>query len=73
MEFEKHKEVAGDVGTKLEFERYLVEDLEPETDDLKILKWWKMNEPRFPILAEMARVVLAIPISRVASECTFNT
>ena len=35
--------------------------------------WWKVNEPRFPILAEMVRDVLAIPISSVASECAFST
>nr|XP_009765425.1 PREDICTED: zinc finger BED domain-containing protein RICESLEEPER 2-like [Nicotiana sylvestris] len=73
LEFEKHKEVTGGLGTKSELERYLAEDLEPETDDFKILKWWKINEPRFPILAEMARDVLAIPISSVASECAFST
>ena len=33
--------------------------------------WWKVNEPRFPILAEMVRDVLVIPISSVASECAF--
>ncbi|KAH0702486.1 hypothetical protein KY285_016764 [Solanum tuberosum] len=29
--------------------------------------------PRFHVLAEMARNVLAIPISSVASECAFST
>ncbi|KAH0746471.1 hypothetical protein KY285_008128 [Solanum tuberosum] len=32
-----------------------------------------VNEPIFPILAEMVRDVLAIPISSVASECAFST
>ncbi|XP_009800908.1 uncharacterized protein LOC107763019 [Nicotiana tabacum] len=31
------------------------------------------HAPRFPILSELARDVLAIPISSVASECVFST
>ena len=32
-----------------------------------------MNTPRFPILSHIARDVLAIPISTVASEAAFST
>ena len=35
--------------------------------------WWKVNEPRFSILVQMVRDVLAILISCVASECAFST
>ncbi|XP_070052683.1 zinc finger BED domain-containing protein RICESLEEPER 2-like [Nicotiana tomentosiformis] len=73
LEFEKHKEVTGGLGAKSELDRYFAEDIEPETDEFKILKWWKINEPRFSILAEMARDVLAISISSVESECAFST
>ncbi|XP_049405287.1 zinc finger BED domain-containing protein RICESLEEPER 2-like [Solanum stenotomum] len=73
QQFEKHKEVSGSSGSKSELERYLTEDIEPDSNEFDILMWWKVNEPRFPILAEMVRDVLAIPISSVASECAFST
>ena len=67
QQFENHKEVSGGSGNKSELERYLVEDIEQDSDDFDILMWWKVNDLRFPILAEMVRDVLAIPISSVAS------
>ena len=36
------------------------------------MKWWKVNSSRFPILLQLARDVLAIPISNVASESAFS-
>ena len=38
-----------------------------------ILRWWKLNSKRFPILSCMARDVLAVPVSTVASENAFST
>nr|GEU72657.1 zinc finger BED domain-containing protein RICESLEEPER 2-like [Tanacetum cinerariifolium] len=38
-----------------------------------ILQWWKVNTPMLPIISLMARDLLAIPISTVASESAFNT
>ncbi|KAH0639799.1 hypothetical protein KY285_036385 [Solanum tuberosum] len=73
LEFVRHQVVSGSSSSKSELGRYLAEDVEPETDDFDILKWWKFNEPRFPIISEMARDVLAISISSVASECAFST
>ncbi|XP_075083611.1 zinc finger BED domain-containing protein RICESLEEPER 2-like [Nicotiana tabacum] len=73
LEFERHKEVTGGLDAKSELDRYLAEDIEPKIYEFKILKCWKINVPRFSILAEMARDVLAIPISSVASECAFST
>ncbi|WVZ14298.1 hypothetical protein V8G54_011864 [Vigna mungo] len=57
-----------------ELDKYLREDPEPYMSvEFDILHWWKVNSTRFPILANMAREVLAIPISTVASECAFST
>ena len=61
QQFEKHKEVSGSSGNKSELERYLVEDIEQDSDDFDILMWWKFNEPKSPILAEMLRDVLTFP------------
>nr|XP_009766487.1 PREDICTED: zinc finger BED domain-containing protein RICESLEEPER 2-like [Nicotiana sylvestris] len=72
----RQKEDSGSVGAKSELERYIGEGqelLSDDSDDLKILDWWKINAPRFPVLSELARDVLAIPISSVASECAFST
>ena len=40
--------------------------------DIDILEHWKKVSDQFPILASMARDILAIPISTVASESTFS-
>ncbi|XP_040959001.1 zinc finger BED domain-containing protein DAYSLEEPER-like [Gossypium hirsutum] len=59
---------------KSELDRYLGEDEEVNnSSSFDLLLWWKMNSPRFPILTQMARDVIAIPISTVVSESTFST
>ncbi|KAH0652535.1 hypothetical protein KY289_030213 [Solanum tuberosum] len=68
----KQKEDSGSLGVKYELDRYLLEDQEPESEDFDILIWWKVNSPRFSILSQLARDVLAIPMSSVASECAFS-
>lgn len=64
-------------GNKSELEKYLSEDLHDDDDSdsesFDILAWWKVNSVRFPILSTMARDILAVPISTVASEATFST
>ena len=52
--------------------KYLDEALESHTNDFDILKWWKENSSRLPLLARMAKDLLAIPISIVPSESTFS-
>nr|XP_009774379.1 PREDICTED: zinc finger BED domain-containing protein RICESLEEPER 2-like [Nicotiana sylvestris] len=72
-EIRKHKAASGGVDSKTELEKYLAEDPENERPDFDILAWWKVNSHRFLILAKMARDVLDIPISSVASESAFST
>jgi DNA-binding XRE family transcriptional regulator len=59
--------------SKSELEKYLAEEAENPDVKIDILAWWKVNSSRFPILGHMARDVLAIPITSVASESAFST
>jgi hypothetical protein len=58
---------------KIEIEQYFLEDVETLSENFNILMWLKVNSTKFPILAEIARDVLAIPITTVASESAFST
>ncbi|CAH9120752.1 unnamed protein product [Cuscuta epithymum] len=49
------------------------EDGEVGSDHFDILLWWKENSGRYKILSQVARHVLAVPISTVASESAFST
>jgi len=48
---------------KTEIEQYFLEDVETPNENFGILMWWKVNSTKFPIYAEIARDVLAIPIT----------
>ncbi|CAN6725458.1 unnamed protein product [Malus baccata var. baccata] len=45
---------------------YLGEKVLPRTQDFDILSWWKTNGIKYPILHQIARDILAIPVSTVA-------
>ena len=55
-----------------EFNRYLGEQLVEEEGRMDVLKWWGINGHRYPIVSRMARDILAIPLSTVASESAFS-
>lgn len=59
---------------KSELDEYLKEGLFPMDNETEfdILHWWKLNGPKFPILARMAQDILAIPTSSVASKNSFS-
>lgn len=40
--------------------------------DFDILSWWRLNSPEYPIVSLMARDILAVPTTTVASESTFS-
>ncbi|KAI3861929.1 hypothetical protein MKX03_004437 [Papaver bracteatum] len=62
---------------RTELELYLEEKREPRISptsvQFEILGWWRTNSTRYPILSHMARDILDIPVSSVASESAFST
>ncbi|XP_058081736.1 zinc finger BED domain-containing protein RICESLEEPER 2-like [Magnolia sinica] len=59
-----------------ELENYIKEPLVKFKDDeFDVLDWWKMKsrDSQYPVLSLMARDILSIPISTVASEAVFST
>ena len=57
-----------------ELDNYLSADMVQDDDDhWDILGWWKNASKKYPIISEIARCILAIPISTVASESAFST
>ncbi|PKU62729.1 Putative AC transposase [Dendrobium catenatum] len=57
---------------KSELDIYLEEPKIDSSIDLDILKFWQGNQYRFPSLSAMARDILCIPITTVASESAFS-
>ena len=71
MVFYQHQE-ENELECKSEVDRYLSDRCEATTEDFNILLWWKVNPPKYPILAEVARDILVVLISTVASKSSFN-
>ena len=57
---------------KSELEVYLDEPRVQGSVELDVLEFWKGNQFRYPELSCMARDILSIPISTVASESAFS-
>ncbi|KAE8732306.1 hypothetical protein F3Y22_tig00002237pilonHSYRG01564 [Hibiscus syriacus] len=57
---------------KPELEKYLEDKVKPGVKKLDLLNWWKNKSKIYPIISLMARDILAIPISTVASEFAFS-
>ena len=57
---------------KSELEVYLDEPRVQGSVELDVLEFWKGNQFRYPELSYMARDILSIPISTVASESAFS-
>ncbi|KAL9443834.1 hypothetical protein AB3S75_017085 [Citrus x aurantiifolia] len=63
-----------DISSKNDVEKYLTDANESTSNaHFDILTWWKLNGHRYPILSQIAKDVLAIPVSIVASESAFST
>ena len=72
--FKKHKIENGISGSKrFELDIYLTKAIVEEEGNFDALRWWKLNLERFPTFSRLARDVLAILMSTVASELAFST
>ena len=70
--FEKKLEEEASLEIKSEIGKYLLDNLE-KLRSYDILDLWKLNASNYPILPKMARDILTILISAVASESAFST
>jgi len=52
---------------------YLEEEVLPRIVDFDILMWWKFNGVKYPTLQAIAKDILAILVSTIASESAFST
>jgi hypothetical protein len=56
-----------------EIEQYCTEAVEAPCEKFDILMWCRVNKSKFLVLAEIARDVLAIPLTSIAFELAFST
>ncbi|GJS36336.1 zinc finger BED domain-containing protein DAYSLEEPER-like protein [Tanacetum coccineum] len=59
--------------SKSELDQYLEESLLPRSHEFDVMRWWKLNEPKYPTLSKMARDILTLPVSTVDPESIFDT
>ncbi|KAL6642962.1 hypothetical protein ACP70R_021143 [Stipagrostis hirtigluma subsp. patula] len=72
-QFAMHLEEIESRESDSELSRFLKDTCEKNTEDFEILTWWKVNSNKYPILSKLAKDVLAVPVSTVASESAFST
>ena len=54
-----------------ELDTYLAKPTIPRSGHFDVLAWWRSNSLEYPILSRMARDILVVPASSVASESAF--
>ena len=73
MTYLKEKRVK-EGGEKNDVEKYLGESCEDvDSENFDILCWWKVNSNKYKVLSRIAKDVLAVPMSTIASESAFST
>lgn len=58
---------------RTELDLYLEESTLPRTQELDIIHWWEYAGVKYPTLRKIARDIMAIPVTTVASESVFST
>ncbi|KAF5932160.1 hypothetical protein HYC85_028331 [Camellia sinensis] len=73
-QFNSYLEEEYSVVCKSELDKYFADFCEGSKDEnFDILGWWKSNSSKYKVLSQVARDVLALPVSTVTSESTFST
>ncbi|TVU23724.1 hypothetical protein EJB05_26138, partial [Eragrostis curvula] len=72
-QFSMHLEEIETRESNSELSRYLAENCEKMSDKFDLLGWWKCNSNKYPILSTLAKDIIAVPVSTVASESAFST
>jgi hypothetical protein len=58
---------------RTELDLYLEEPTLPRTQELDIINWWQVAGIKYPTLRKIARDIMAISVTTVASESVFST
>ncbi|XP_030963976.1 zinc finger BED domain-containing protein RICESLEEPER 2-like [Quercus lobata] len=58
---------------RMEFDHFIDEGVLKRSENFDILRWWKSNGLKYPTLQRIARDILAIPVTTIASESAFST
>ncbi|XP_075670323.1 zinc finger BED domain-containing protein RICESLEEPER 1-like [Castanea sativa] len=58
---------------RMEFDHFIDEGVLKRNEDFDISGWWKSTSLKYPTLQMIARDILAIPITTIASESAFST
>ena len=58
---------------KIELDHYLEDDVLPRSIDFDILCWWRLKGLKYPTIQAIARDILDILVSTIASESAFST
>ena len=58
---------------KMEFDHFIDEGVLKRSEDFDILGWWKNNDLKYLTLQRIARDILAISVTTVASKSVFST
>ena len=66
--------IVGNNNSKSDIELYLEEvPLKvPPKAKFDVLTWWMGNEAKYPVLSKLAKDILTVPVTTVASEATFS-
>ena len=73
-QYDLYFEAEQSLGCNNELDKYLAENYKGRKDlNFDVLLWWRTNSSRYQVLSKMARDVLAVPVSTVASKSAFST